>query len=185
MATSNDVPHAGRKPPILYIAQPCFLADALHMTSHQTHPRLYHFAAAFGAGGLLTLMVLSNGTLAAYGSLFFASWVPHLTGTAVALIILLVLRPKRTQTIRPPSWAYLGGVSGGVTVMLTSATMNTALALSGTIALGLAGQVIFSLIADMRGLFGLPQRMPGKRDYISLTLILAGSLVLIFFGGDT
>lgn len=145
-------------------------------------PRLFHFAAAFGAGGLLTLMILFNGTLAIHGSLFFASWVPHLTGTFAALILLALMRPRRASVARPPLWAYLGGVSGGVTVMLTSATMNTALALSGTIALGLAGQVIFSLFADIRGLFGLPKRMPGARDYLSLTLILAGSLILIFFG---
>ncbi|WP_411892329.1 DMT family transporter [Yoonia sp. SDW83-1] len=146
-------------------------------------PCFYHFAAAFGAGGLLTLMILFNGTLAIYGSLYFASWVPHLTGTVAALALLIILRPKRVAAVRPPLWTYLGGVSGALTVMLTSATMNTALALSGTIALGLAGQVMFSLFADMRGLFGLPQRMPGARDYLSLTLIIAGSLILIFYGG--
>lgn len=146
-------------------------------------PRLLHFAAAFGAGGLLSLMVLFNGTLAIYGSLLFSSWVPHLTGSILAIVILLALRPRRASTTRPPLWAYLGGIAGGVTVMLTSATMNTALALSGTIALGLAGQMIFSLFADIRGLFGLPQRMPKPRDYLALALIIAGSLVLIFFGG--
>jgi transporter family-2 protein len=146
-------------------------------------PRILHFAAAFGAGGLLSLMVLFNGTLAVYGSLLFASWVPHLTGTLLAIIILLALRPRRASMVRPPLWAYLGGVSGGVTVMLTSATVNTALALSGTIALGLAGQMLFSLFADIRGLFGLPQRMPKPRDYLALALIIAGSLVLIFLGG--
>ena len=54
---------------------------------------------------------------------------------------------------------------------------------SGTIALGLAGQMLFSLFADIRGLFGLPQRMPKARDYLALALIIAGSLVLIFLGG--
>ncbi|MGJ8588989.1 MAG: DMT family transporter [Yoonia sp.] len=147
------------------------------------HP--LHFAAAFGAGGLLSLMVLFNGTLAAYGSLFFASWVPHLTGTAAAILFLLILRPKRAQITRPPLWVYLGGVSGAVTVMLTSATLNSALALSGTIALGLAGQMVFSLFADMRGLFGLPQRTPVRRDFVALALIIAGSLILIFFGSST
>jgi len=151
--------------------------------SHPSQSRqLGYFAAAFGAGGLLSLMVLFNGTLAAYGSLFFASWVPHLTGTAAALLFLMILRPKRAETARPPLWVYLGGISGGVTVMLTSATLNSALALSGTIALGLAGQMVFSLFADMRGLFGLPQRTPTPRDYLALSLIIAGSLILIFFG---
>ncbi|MEO0931365.1 MAG: DMT family transporter, partial [Pseudomonadota bacterium] len=119
-----------------------------------------------------------------YGSLLFSSWVPHLTGTFAALLLLLILRPARAAKTRPPLWTYLGGVSGALTVMLTSATMNTALALSGTIALGLAGQVLFSLFADMRGLFGLPKRMPIGRDYAALGLILLGSLILIFFGGS-
>ena len=35
--------------------------------------------AAFGTGGLLSLMVLFNGTLAAYVTLLFSSWVPHAT----------------------------------------------------------------------------------------------------------
>jgi len=160
------------------------IGDACLMENTSLSPKPFHFAAAFGAGGLLTLMILCNGTLATYGSLFFASWVPHLAGSIVALILLMALRSGRATKARPPIWAYLGGVSGGITVMLTSATMNTALALSGTIALGLAGQVLFSLFADVRGLFGLPQRMPSQRDYISLTLIIAGSLVLIFFGGE-
>ena len=145
-------------------------------------PHLFHFAAAFGAGGLLTLMVLFNGTLAVNGSLFFASWVPHLTGSFAALILLALLRPRRASPVRGPLWAYLGGISGGITVMLTSFTVNTALALSGTIALGLAGQMLFSLFADMRGLFGMPQRTPGARDLAALALITAGSLILIFFG---
>jgi len=143
----------------------------------------FHFLAAFATGGLLSLMVLFNGTLAAYGSLFYASWVPHLTGTFAALLFLLLLRPARASGTRPPLWAYLGGISGGITVMLTSATLNSALALSGTIALGLAGQMLFSLFADMRGLFGLPQRMPVSRDIAAVVLVIGGSLILIFFGG--
>lgn len=154
------------------------------MTEAAPTPKLYHFIAAFCAGGLLTLMVLFNGTLAAFGSLFFSSWVPHLTGTVAALVLLLVLRPKRMSRVRPPLWTYLGGISGGLTVMLTSASMNSALALSGTIALGLAGQVMFSLFADIKGLFGLPKKLPDRRDFAALGLILAGSLILIFFGGS-
>ena len=155
------------------------------MSQPSQSKQILYFSAAFGAGGLLSLMVLFNGTLAAYGSLFFASWVPHLTGTVAALLFLIILRPKRAEVKRPPLWVYLGGVSGAVTVMLTSATLNSALALSGTIALGLAGQMVFSLFADMRGLFGLPQRTPLRRDYMALALIIVGSLVLIFFGSGS
>ena len=161
---------------------PCRYPQTVPMTD-MTSPRFIHFLGAFAAGGLISLMLLTNGTLAQYGSLLFSSWVPHLTGTVLALLILLVLRPARASTKRAPLWAYLGGVSGGLTVIATSAAMNSVLALSGTLALGLAGQIVFSLFADARGLFGLPQRMPQLRDYAGLALIAAGALVLIFFGG--
>ncbi len=138
---------------------------------------------AFGAGCLLSLMVLFNGTLATHGTLLFASWVPHATGTLVALVFLAVLRPAKANASRPPLWAYAGGLVGAFTVMATSYTMNTALALSGTIAIGLAGQMVFSLVADARGMFGLPQKWPAAKDWGALALIIAGSLILIFFGG--
>ena len=144
--------------------------------------RLFHSLIAFGTGGLLSLMVLFNGTLAAYGSLLFASFIPHLTGTVAALIFLAVLRPKRAAKTRAPAWAYLGGVSGAVTVIATSYSVNTALALSGTIALGLAGQMAFGLVADARGLLGLPQRRLNAHDLVATALIIAGALILIFGG---
>ena len=68
--------------------------------------------------------------------------------------------------------------------MLTSATVNTSLALSGTIALGLAGQVVFSLFADIRGFFGLPKKRPSIRDLTALGMILSGALLLVFMGGS-
>jgi transporter family-2 protein len=67
--------------------------------------------------------------------------------------------------------------------MLTSAAINSSLTILGTIAVGLAGQMIFSLIADRWGTMGLPQRSPTSRDMVALKLILNGSVVLLFLGG--
>ena len=145
-----------------------------------------HFLAAFGTGCLLTLMVYFNGQLAFYGNALFSSWAAHGTGAAVALVLVMVLQrthkadPAQTRSI--PAWAYLGGLSGAATVMLTSVSVNSALALSGTLALGLAGQVLFSLAADRWGLFGLPKRRPDLRDLAALGLIVGGSCIIIVFG---
>jgi len=144
-----------------------------------------YYLAAFGAGFLITLMVMFNGTLATTGTLLFASWVPHATGTVAAVLFLLMLRPKKAQGPPAPLWAYLGGVSGAVTVVATSAAMNSALALSGTIAVGLAGQVAFSLVSDMRGMFGMPKIKPSPRDLAALGLIIAGALLLIIYGSGS
>lgn len=146
-----------------------------------------HLAAAFGTGCLLTLMVYFNGELGRYGNALFASWAAHGTGTVAALIFLAILWPRRKAVPgeakpKAPLWAYLGGVSGAVTVILTSMTVNSPLALSGTLALGLAGQVVFGLAADRWGLFGLARRKAELRDYAALGLIVAGSALIIFFG---
>jgi transporter family-2 protein len=145
--------------------------------------RPIHFLAAFATGGLLALMVHSNGELARYGNPLFSSWIAHGTGTAAALAMLAVWSRSRGSAAGAgpvtPFWAYLGGISGAATVMLSSAAVNTPLGLSGTLALGLAGQVVFSLAADRWGLFGLPKRRPDLRDLCALALVAAGSGVII------
>ena len=149
-------------------------------------PNPLHLLAAFGSGGLLTIMVFLNGEAGSHGGALFSSWLAHGTGTVAAIIFLAVLwrrRPATGQTrAKAPLWAYLGGVSGAATVMLTSTTVNTPLALAGTLALGLAGQVVFSLAADQWGFFGLPKRRLGLRDGGAIALIVAGSLLIILFG---
>jgi len=84
----------------------------------------FHFLAAFGTGGLLTLMVHFNGELARYGNALFSSWVAHGTGTVAAIALLAMLFryrvPAMPEAPRAPNWAYLGGISGAVTVMLAS-----------------------------------------------------------------
>ncbi|MBA8880068.1 DMT family transporter [Phyllobacterium myrsinacearum] len=145
-----------------------------------------HFIAAFGTGGLLTLMVHFNGELAHYGNALFASWTAHGTGTVAAIILLLIFYrgriSNRVKASGAPLWAYLGGLSGAATVILTSTTVNSPLALSGTLALGLAGQVVFSVAADRWGLFGLPKRRPDVRDMAALGLVISGSALIILFG---
>ena len=147
-----------------------------------------HLLIAFASGGLLTLMVYFNGQLSHYGNALFASWSAHGTGTIAAVLFLAVLYRRRpTAPVaqpkpRVPLWAYLGGISGALTVMLTSTTVNTPLALAGTLALGLAGQVIFSLAADNWGFFGLPKRKLQLRDGAAILLILAGSALIILVG---
>lgn len=145
-----------------------------------------HLAAAFASGGLLTLMVHFNGMLAHFGNALFSSWTAHGTGTVAAVIYLALLyrkpRGEKVQKPKAPLWAYFGGVVGAAIVMLTSSAVNSPLALSGTIALGLGGQVIFSLAADLWGLFGLPKRRPDLRDLAAVSLILGGSALIILVG---
>ncbi len=160
------------------------------LTSSQQRPRPLHLIAAFASGCLLTFAVFINAEAARFGGALYSSWLAHGTGTVASIIVLGLLwfrnRPAVTAIRnRAPLWAYLGGISGAATVMLTSTTVNTPLALAGTLALGLAGQVAFSLAADQWGLFGLPRRRLTLRDAAAAALITAGSLLIIFIGMGT
>lgn len=149
-----------------------------------------HLLAAFASGGILTLAVFVNGEAGRFGGALFSSWLAHGVGTVVAtLFVALIWRRERAAATRAtikagkaPAWAYLGGICGAATVMLTSTTVNSPLALAGTLALGLAGQVVLSLAADFWGLLGLPRRKLDLRDAGAVILIAAGSLLIILFG---
>ena len=110
-------------------------------------------------------------------------------GIAAILFLAVLWRHQRAEAAasktkmgKAPLWAYLGGIVGAATVMLTSTSVNTPLALAGTLALGLAGQVLLSLAADFWGLLDLPKRRLDLRDAGAVILIVAGSLLIILFG---
>jgi transporter family-2 protein len=148
-----------------------------------TYLRVLYHGLAFASGGLLALMLLLNGTLAGLTNATFSSLVAHGTGAVVALAVLLVLPARPIWRGGAPLWAYAGGLSGALTVIVTVMAMNSALALSGTLALGLAGQALVAVLADKFGLFGLPRRPVGFRDLGALALILGGSGLVILGGG--
>lgn len=148
--------------------------------------------AALGTGALLTVMVQLNGALGAAAGPVFSSWAAHGTGTLAAILFLVLLRGRRAAAAQgaaawphacAPFWAYAGGLSGALTVIITSQAVNSGLGLAGTLALGLLGQVVFALLADRFGWFGLPVRRPGGRDAAAFLLILSGSAVIILFAG--
>jgi transporter family-2 protein len=150
-------------------------------------PHPLHLLLAFLSGCLLTLAVFINGEAGRYGGALYSSWLAHGTGTLASVAVLGLLWLRRQPAApssagKAPLWAYLGGISGAATVMLTSTAVNTPLALAGTLALGLAGQVGFGLAADQWGLFGLPRRALTWRDGAAVVLITAGSLLIIFIG---
>ncbi len=82
-----------------------------------------------------------------------------------------------------PFWAYLGGIPGAATVVLAAITVNSPLGLSGSLALIMAGQVLFGLSCDALGLFGLTKRSLTLKDGVTLLLMTAGCLLTLFGRG--
>lgn len=139
---------------------------------------------ALAAGALLALMIAINSTLAGYNSPLLASWVAHGIGAITAWLLLLLLNPRSPRRTPSPAgiprWAYLGGFPGALTVVLAAITVNSPLALSGSLALMLTGQVLFGMLSDSCGWFGSIKRRLSLNDIIATLLILSGCALLIF-----
>ncbi|WP_346825488.1 DMT family transporter [Serratia inhibens] len=139
---------------------------------------------ALTAGALLALMISVNSGLASYNSPLFASWVAHGVGAIAAWLLLQLLPFRRTPLTSAaevaPRWAYLGGIPGALTVVVAAITVNSPLALSGSLALMLTGQVLFGMLSDSCGWFGVIKRRLCANDIIATLLILFGCALLIF-----
>lgn len=144
---------------------------------------------ALGTGCLPTLLLSFNSQLAAHNGALVGSWIVHGTGTLAAIVFLLLLSrlpsPERAQPEKkPPLWACLGGCTGAFNVMLSSTAVNAGLALSGTQAVALSGQVLFGMVADRWGILGLPRRHIALLDIVPVAMIVGGSLIIILFGSS-
>jgi transporter family-2 protein len=142
------------------------------------------------AGGItLASMIALNSKMAFFSSPLLASWVAHGVGAVISLIVIMVVSAFLGEKISllpkygTPIWAYLGGIPGAFTVILAAITVNSPLGLSGSIALIMAGQVLFGLVSDTLGLFGLTKRSMSIHDGIALLLMVTGCLITLFGRG--
>ncbi|MEO3874965.1 DMT family transporter [Nonomuraea sp. B12E4] len=153
--------------------------------------RALDWLLALAGGVLLTLMTQSNAVLAHHTDALYASWAAHGLGAVVALLLVLTLSRRRPAPRQPagtqdegrtPLWYRLGGIPGALVVVLSAVAVNSELALAGTIALMLTGQVVFGTVADHLGLLHTPRRRVTGTDLAVAGSVLAGS-VLIVLGG--
>ncbi|QYJ99648.1 DMT family transporter [Shewanella alkalitolerans] len=134
-------------------------------------------------GVALAVMIALNSELAKYGSPLLASWVAHGVGTLVALLLLGAVRLRQGALTRrneaAPWWAYLGGLPGAFTVVLGAMTVNSTLGLSASIAFIMAGQILFGLMCDSLGLFGMARRRLNWGQGASLAVMALGALIVL------
>lgn len=79
-------------------------------------PSLIEIGAALATGGLLTLMILFNGTMAAHTTPLFASFTAHGVGTIAAGLALAINRWRRglRTSSRPEKVVCPSGSISGV-----------------------------------------------------------------------
>lgn len=139
---------------------------------------------AIMSGVLLTLMIMSNSYLSQFTSPLKASWLTHGVGAVFSFAVFMLFRLRNKHVVlkgKTSIISYLAGIPGAFTVLLAAITVNSPLSLSGSIVLMLVGQVVFGLVIDYFGFFGL--RVKGKRidtsDLIVSALFILGSTLIV------
>ena len=137
---------------------------------------MYKFGAAL-VGIFVAFMVLFNGTLAASYGNFSALIIIHTVGLIGISTYLIIKRENNRINQSIPFYLFLGGAVGVLLVFFNNICFS-AIGVSLTIAFGLFGQIVMSLIVDHFGFFGLNKTPFNYKKLLGLFLIFIGVYIM-------
>lgn len=138
-----------------------------------------HLVSAF-IGALISIMIMLNGTLSnAFGN-YTSTLMIHIIGLVAIILVLLISKQKFIIHKKIPLYLYSAGAIGVFTVLFNNLTFS-ALGVSLTLALGLLGQSIASIVIDHFGLLGMKVIKYQKKKLIGLVFIISGIAVMAIF----
>jgi len=131
-------------------------------------------------GALIAVMIMINGTLSnAFGN-YTSTVIIHIIGLLSMIFVLLLSRSNLKIVKGIPLYFYSAGAIGVFTVLFNNLSFSK-LGVSITLALGLLGQSLSSIIIDHFGLMGMKVIKFQKRKLFGLILITLGILVMTIF----
>ncbi|HYE09161.1 MAG TPA: DMT family transporter [Patescibacteria group bacterium] len=140
---------------------------------------MYKLLSAF-IGVLITIMILLNGVLSQRLGNYTSTLIIHFLGFIVITLILTIKKIKISFSKDIPIYLYSGGLLGVFTILFNNISFNQ-LGTSLTLALGLLGQSICSLVLDHYGWLGMEVVHFRKEKLIGLTIIASGIIVMTLY----
>jgi transporter family-2 protein len=131
-------------------------------------------------GALIAVMIMINGTLSNALGNYTSTIFIHIIGLFAITIVLLASRQKLVIKKGIPFYLYSAGAIGVFTVLFNNLTFSS-LGVSLTLALGLLGQSITSIIIDHFGLLGMKVTKYQKKKFIGLIFIISGIVIMSVF----
>ena len=141
-------------------------------------------SGAIASGGLLAVMIFLNGELARYTSPVWSSLIAHFVGIFGSWFLWRSMSHSKKlfpYSSDAPMWSYFGGVCGAMIVVIANITVNSSIGLVGSLSLMILGQTAFAILFDFKGWFGMEKRNLYLSDFLQVSCILAGSLLIIFY----
>lgn len=131
-------------------------------------------------GVLITIMILFNGVLSQRLGNYSSTVVIHLLGFLAISFILFIKNIKISISKDIPIYLYSGGILGVFTILFNNISFNY-LGASLTLALGLLGQSISSLVIDHYGWLGMKVTKFKKEKLLGLIIISIGIIIMTIF----
>lgn len=131
-------------------------------------------------GAIISVMILYNGTLSNALGNFSSSIIIHIVGLISIILVIILSKSKLKIHRQIPLYLYSAGAIGVFTVVFTNLSF-TKLGVSLTLALGLLGQSIFSIIIDHFGMLGMRIMRFNQKKYIGLFLIAFGIFIMTIY----
>jgi len=131
-------------------------------------------------GALIAVMIMFNGTLSNALGNYTSSVIIHIVGLFSMILVLLISKSKFKFEKGIPLYLYSAGAIGVFTVLFNNLTFLK-LGVSITIALGLLGQSLCSIVVDHFGLLGMNVIKFENKKYIGLFFITFGIFIMTIF----
>lgn len=131
-------------------------------------------------GAFIAVMITFNGELGSRTGNYLSSVIIHIVGLMVIIGILIITKSKLKIDKEIPIYMYSAGAIGVFTVLFNNITFST-LGVSLTIALGLFGQSMASIVIDHYGLLGMKVIKFNPNKLVGLVLIILGIIVMAIF----
>ena len=140
---------------------------------------MYKIYSAF-VGVLITVMIMLNGVLSQKLGNYTSAVIIHFTGFVIISGILCFKKIKISFDRNIPLYLYSGGALGVFTILFNNIGFNQ-LGASLTLALGLLGQTLASMVIDHYGILGAAAVKFKKEKLLGLALISAGIVVMALY----
>ncbi|WP_097027023.1 DMT family transporter [Clostridium peptidivorans] len=131
-------------------------------------------------GALISVMLMFNGTLSAASGNYTSSVIIHIVGLVFITLVMLINKSKIKLKKDIPIYLYSAGAIGVFTVLFNNLSFLK-LGASLTIALGLLGQSLSSIVIDHFGLLEMQIYKFEKRKLIGLLFIILGIFIMTIY----
>ncbi len=131
-------------------------------------------------GAFITLQGVANARISQGIGTWQAAALTQLTGFVAALVLLLIFRDFKPQGFKKVNPLYLSAGAYAAVIIFSNVTAIQHIGVTLTVALVIIAQLVLTFLMDHYGWFGLPKKRMGLSQFVGISMMIAGVVILKF-----